>query len=173
MLEVTEEVYKDNIISIQYDDNPENPREWDNICIIHIGHKRYCFGDKNYNDYESIEEARKEAKNNGDVILPLYMYDHSGITISLTPFSCPWDSGQIGFVQIPRKKMLKEFNKKIFTKKLKEKALEIAKNEVEILDSYISGNVYGYIINEYEYSCWGYYSIEDALNEAKTIIDYK
>src|SRR6056297_3490365 len=107
MLEVTEEVYKDNIISIQYDDNPENPREWDNICIIHIGHKRYCFGDKNYNDYESIEEARKEAKNNGDVILPLYMYDHSGITISLTPFSCPWDSGQIGFVQIPRKKMLK------------------------------------------------------------------
>ncbi len=172
MLEVKEELYKDNNISILYDNDPISPREWDNICIIHIGHRSYSFGDKSYNDYESIEEARKEARNNGDIVLPLYMYDHSGITISLTPFSCRWDSGQVGFVQIPREKMLKEFNKKIFTKKLKEKALEIAKREVETLDSYICGNVYGFVINEYEDSCWGYYSIEDALDEAKSIIDY-
>ena len=32
------------------------------------------------------------------VILPLYLYDHSGITISTRPFSCPWDSGQVGWI---------------------------------------------------------------------------
>ena len=29
----------------------------------------------------------------GMVILPLYLYDHSGITMNTTGFSCPWDSG--------------------------------------------------------------------------------
>ena len=36
------------------------------------------------------------------VILPLYLYDHSGITISTGPFSCPWDSGQVGWIKAPK-----------------------------------------------------------------------
>lgn len=36
------------------------------------------------------------------VILPLYLYDHSGITISTGPFSCPWDSGQVGWIYAPK-----------------------------------------------------------------------
>lgn len=35
---------------------------------------------------------------NVKVLLPVYLYDHGGITISTTPFSCSWDSGQVGFV---------------------------------------------------------------------------
>ena len=31
----------------------------------------------------------------GMVILPLYLYDHSGITMNTCGFSCPWDSGQV------------------------------------------------------------------------------
>lgn len=31
-------------------------------------------------------------------IKPLYLMDHSGLAISTTPFSCPWDSGQVGYV---------------------------------------------------------------------------
>jgi hypothetical protein len=34
-----------------------------------------------------------------NVILPLYLYDHSGITMSCGPFSCPWDSGQVGIIK--------------------------------------------------------------------------
>lgn len=36
------------------------------------------------------------------VILPLYLYDHSGITISTEPFSCPWDSWQVGWIYAPK-----------------------------------------------------------------------
>ena len=165
------ETYKNHTIEIKYQNDPESPREWDNICIVHNCHSRYSLGDKNYNNREDIDEAMHEAKKNGDIIVPLYLYDHGGITISLTPFSCPWDSGQVGFVQVPRKKMLEEFGKKNFTPKLKVKALEIAESEIETLDRYVKGEVYGYIIDE-DGGCWGYYSIEDAQNEAKAVIDY-
>ena len=33
----------------------------------------------------------------------LYMYEHSGITISTSKFNCQWDSGQIGFVYVEKK----------------------------------------------------------------------
>ena len=165
--------YKGHTIEIFQDDCDCSPRENDNICIFHIAHRRYGFGDINHNDYESIKAAEKEALKNKDIVLPLYMYDHSGITISLSPFSCPWDSGQVGFVQIPRKKMIEEFSGKIFTKKLKEKALKIAAGEVSELDSYIKGEVYGYQIDEDGDSCWGYIgNIKYCIEEAKGSVDW-
>jgi len=175
-----EEEYKGYKIEIHQDECGGSPREWDNICIIHTGHKRYSIGDKNYNDRESIDEAFHEAKENGDIVLPLYLYDHSGITISLSPFSCPWDSGQVGFVVVPRLKMIEEFGKKNFTLKLKARALEIAESEVNTLDQFIRGEVYGYKVfgegddgdREELDSCWGYYGEEDAITEAKSIVDY-
>ncbi len=39
-----------------------------------------------------------KAEHGVRVILPLYLYDHSGITMSTGAFSCPWDSGQVGWI---------------------------------------------------------------------------
>lgn len=171
MIEAESKTYKGHNISVCYDECAESPREWDNLCVIHVAHRNYGFGDENYSDNESIQEARREAKANGDIILPLYMYDHSGITISTSPFSCRWDSGQVGFVQIPKEKVLEEFSAKIFHKKLKEKVIELAQGEVETLDKYLRGEVYGFIVDKNGDSCWGYYSIEDAMQEAEYSID--
>jgi len=169
---VETETYKGHEIEVKYDESPESPREWDNICIIHTAHRDYSFGDKNYNDSESIHAAECEAKRNGDIVFPLYMYDHSGVTISLLPFSCCWDSGQVGFVQVPKKKMLEEFDKKIFTKQLKEKGRYLAQCETKTLDTYIRGNIVGFIVDDAIDSCWGFYSVEDAIEEAKNSIDW-
>lgn len=163
--------YKGHEIEVKYDENPESPRSMDNVCVFHVAHSNYSFGDKNYSDSESIKAAEAKAKRDGDLVLPLYMYDHSGITISLSPFSCKWDSGQVGFVQVPRKKFVEEFGKKIFTPKLKAKAKEWAINETETLDKYIRGEMFGYVVDDDD-SCWGYYSIEDAMNEAESIVDW-
>jgi len=164
--------YKGHEIEVKYDENPESPREWDNVCVFHVAHCNYNFGDENYNDSASIKAAEAEAKRNGDLVLPLYAYEHGGITISLGQFSCPWDSGQLGFVQVPRKKFVEEFGKKNFTPKLKAKALKWAQSETETLDKYIRGEVFGYVIDDDGDSCWGYYSIEDAMDEAEGIIDW-
>ena len=68
------------------------------------------FRDKhNYNkdDYSSWDELKKAIEDTEKpvIILPLYLYDHSGITINTTGFSCKWDSGQIGFVYITNERI--------------------------------------------------------------------
>ena len=175
--------YKGHTIKIYQDENPISPREWDNICEFHCSHRKYNLGDKefNYHDGQDCIEAITERKRNGDLVLPLYMYDHSGITISLCTFygrlsqgHAEFDSGIVGFVVVPRKKMLEEFGKKLFTPKLKEKALEIAQNEVDTYDQYLRGDVYGYVIDDGDGdSCWGYYGdIKYAIEAAEETIDY-
>ena len=171
--------YKGHTIEICQDENPFSPREDDNICEFHCSHRRYNLGDEgfNYRDGQDCFDAVAERKRNGDIVLPLYMYDHSGIGISLSntyyPFNCPWDSGQVGFVVISRKAMLDNWGNKIFTKALKAKVLEIAQSEVEEYDQYLRGEVYGYVIDNGDGdSCWGYTGdIKYAIETAKEVID--
>ena len=54
-------------------------------------------------EFRSIVEALGKY-----VILPLYLYDHSGITMSTGPFSCPWDSGQVGWIYASKKTFIDE-----------------------------------------------------------------
>lgn len=158
------------ILKICYDEITESPREWDNLGRMVCFHRRYSLGDDhNYHpsDYGSWEEVKEAIEKDYDVavILPLYMYDHSGITISTNPFSCPWDSGQIGWIFATKEDIRKEFGVKRVSKKMIERAEEILLAEVEIYDSYLRGEVYGYIVEDKEGnvidSCWGFYSIKD------------
>ena len=85
--------YKGHTIKIYQDDCGESPREWDNICEFHCSHRRYYLGDEgfNYHDGQDCIEAITERKRNGDIVLPLYLYDHSGITISLSNSHYPFN----------------------------------------------------------------------------------
>lgn len=161
-------------IKIFIDNNPENPRtEWDNLGHMVCFHKSYTLGDKENNysssDYSSWEDMEKDIikQEKVVVILPLYLYDHSGITISTTPFSCPWDSGQVGFIYVTRKDILKEFSCKKITKDLKNRAVKILESEVECYDMYLRGDVYGYIIEDEQgnniESCWGFYDTPENI----------
>jgi rubrerythrin len=109
-----------------------------------------------------------------DVILPIYMYDHSGITISTKPFSCPWDSGQVGFIVVDRNNMKKTMGYSRITEKRKKALLTRLETEVKMYDDYLCGEVCGYNIEgpEIDDSCLGFYSSEEALTEAKNVIDY-
>jgi hypothetical protein len=147
-------------------------------------HNRYDLGDKhnyNFNDYNSWDEVKKEIikRENVGVILPLYLYDHSGITMNTTGFSCQWDSGQVGFIFISKQKMLLEYGGKIVTQKLKDRVTEYLKGEVETYDQYLTGDVYGYRVFKVENgeeeeldSCWGFYGEEECMSEGVGIMDY-
>ena len=52
---------------------------------------------------ELVEIVKEE-----NVILPLYLYDHSGITMNTTGFSCGWDSGVVGFIYCSKKDFREE-----------------------------------------------------------------
>ena len=67
-------------------------RDWDNYTKLICFHGRYNLGDKheyNHNDYDGWDEMEQAIlRKEKDVvwISPLYLYDHSGITISTSPF---------------------------------------------------------------------------------------
>jgi hypothetical protein len=188
-------------IRIVQDQSPESPREWDNLGTMLCVHNRYDLGDStdiNHNDFDSWAEMEKHLykKEDAAIVLPLYLYDHSGITISTGSFSCRFDSGQIGFIYISRAKILKEYGRKIVTKALKEKVTTYLEGEVKTYDQYLTGEVYGFIVEEatemvklsreeYEAgvcdnvesetewaeidSCWGFYG-DDFLTNG--VLDY-
>jgi hypothetical protein len=161
-------------LEVTQDEYPNNPRHDDNLSTMICFHNRYSLGDKHtykHQDYSGWAEMEKAIIKNEKpaIILPLYLYDHSGITISTTPFSCKWDSGQVGFIFISKEKLRKAWDIKRITKHYRELELKILLAEVETYDLYLRGEVYGYtLINEngeIEDSCFGYYGVESILDE--------
>lgn len=164
-------------LKIEQDPDSESPRLDEYtlgkmICF----HSRYNLGDEhdiNVNDFNGWDEMKAHLIKNcdADVILPLYLYDHSGITIATTPFSCPWDSGQVGFIYMDRDTILKEApgNPKILTPKAKAWAYDDLQSEVDTYDQYLRDDIWGYVIEDEDGktvdSCWGIYG-EDYCREA-------
>lgn len=150
-------------VEIHNDSDPANPRkEYDHVGTMVCDHRLYDLGDKKGSPEDIPDDA---------ICLPLYLYDHGGITMSTSPFSCPWDSGQVGVIYCTKEKAIKEWGKKRFTKKVEERAIKYLVGEVEEYDAYISGEVYGYIVKDEDGieidSCWGYYGKKYAVEEGK------
>lgn len=166
-------------IEIHTDEDTESPRNWENLGKMVCFHKRYDLGDKHdydHNYYDGWEAMEKDIikKENVAVILPLYLYDHSGITISTSSFNDRWDSGMIGFIYMTKKDAIENYGKKIMTPKVKERALKNLEGEVETYDQYLTGDVYGFKVfedDEETDSCWGFYGDEFWKNGMEEYID--
>ena len=175
--------YKDHDVTIYYDEDPLNPRtDYDNLATMACFHNRYNLGDlyKEVKDpAEFINNLISEFENSQQIeddwsyklsskgfidkylnrlekyvfIQELYLYDHSGITISTGPFSCQWDSGQIGWIYVAKEKIRKEWGVKRISPKLQEQIYKVLDSEVEEYDDYLTGQVYGYKITTKELQC--------------------
>lgn len=135
------------------------------------------------------------------IILPLYLYDHSGITMRTSAFSCGWDSGQVGFIHCSLKKAQHEWGTPDSAARgwdgeadyplkddgskhtLREAAEKFLKGEVKTYDEYLTGDTVGYIAEDPDGeqidSCWGFYPDEGPyakrwdypLGEARAAVD--
>lgn len=164
-------------IEIYQDELAESPREWDNLSTFAFFHRRYeNESDIRISDFGSLDEIQKHIEKRLDAIcIPVYMYSHGGDTISTTPFSCPWDSGQLGFAYITKEKARKELGWKLITQKRKEELIEYINGEIKTFDQYIRGEIYGYVIKDGKTelnSCWGYYGKEYCLDEAESLLPH-
>lgn len=166
-------------VEIQPDLDPENPRNewWDNFGTMVCFHRRYDLGDEHN---LSVEEAKKLAGRKDVISLPLYLYDHSGITMRTSPFSCPWDSGQVGFIYVTLEKVRKEYGVKRVSKELRQKVKNILSGEVETYDQYLTGDVWGYDVTVKDQagnevasdSCWGFYGLDYCREAAREVVKY-
>jgi hypothetical protein len=175
------EQYKGYEIEIEQDTEPMSPRDWDNLGTMVLMHKRYNL--PNETDYKSEHFCswdelyeQIEADNKNAIILPVRMYDHSGIALSTSyeyPFNCQWDSGQVGFIFVPLETVRKEYGVKRVTKALRQKMATYLQGEVRVYSEYVSGDVWGYRIyknGEEVDSCWGFFG-DGAESAAKEVID--
>ena len=144
-----------NILEVYQDSDIESPRMWDNLGTMLCFHNRYNLGDELEDDekpdsFEGWDDLKDYLirKCKGGVILPLYLMDHSGLSISTTPFSCRWDSGQVGFIYVTADDIRKEYDVKEteIPEDIIEKVTRCLEGEVETYDQYLSGDVYGFCI---------------------------
>lgn len=173
--------YRGYEIDVLLDECPENPiTEWDGNLEFCCWHSRYDLGNsKRFGEnLEGPEDCQEYAKNTRSILLPLYIYDHSGIALSLGqeyPFNCKWDSGQLGYILIDREWLKEHFGKRYFTQGIRTRLLKTAEANVKLYNSYLSGSVYGYCIEQLEDSCYGFYGHDrrksGLLDDAQSAID--
>jgi hypothetical protein len=178
------------------DNDPIDPREDENYSNMVCFSNRYTLGDKhNYSSYEdfvlsfaeelgiiaskdndgnyTIRELFEEIKKRLVCILPLYLYDHSGISMRTFKFGQhkDWDCGQVGFIYLTKEGLEKWGIKKSQV----EKALM---QEVEIYSQYLEGDVYCIVKENYDKNkkqldydvCGGYFGYTEALKSLETDI---
>lgn len=168
VLEVTREI--DNI----------DPREGDNLGTMVCWHGRYNLGDEQIRGQGELDEilldildesgkfkfsyqkdnvryfantdlllsaVRKHTKN---ALLPLYLYDHSGISMSTMTSrfqvmdGAGWDWGTVGVIYASEKALMREYGVQEVTDEVREKAEDCLRNEVNTYDLYLRGEVYYY-----------------------------
>lgn len=132
---ILERIIKNNLTgTIEQDLEPQNPRtEIEQLARLILWHNRYKIGDEHSFTPEEFKEMMKEKEG---LYVPVYMYEHSGITISTTPFSCRWDSGQIGWAY-----MTKEIIDDWYDGD-DAKARESIEGEIKEYDAYLRGDIY-------------------------------
>lgn len=157
---------KNYMLVIEQDDySEENPREWDNIGTMLCWHRRYGLGDKHGYasprdfleemvmpyievniDLENISDSEilSILRENDFIILPIYLLDHSGLSISVSDFGDKWDSGQVGWIYVSPEKIKKEYG--AVNENTKKAAQKELKAEIEIYDNFLKGNVWDFAL---------------------------
>lgn len=72
------------------------------------------------------------------LVLPLYLYDHSGLAMNTTGFSCPWDSGKVGIIFATFETLRKALGIRRLSAKHRTIAYELLRLEVSEYAQYIS-----------------------------------
>ena len=164
---------KGKTINIFNDDVADPRKEYDHLGKMVCWHRRYTMGDSH--TWDSPEDFNADIKSNKNIILPLFMYDHGSISLSTSSFSCPWDSGQLGYIFVSKEVIRKEYKWQRLTKKRIKQIENNLKEEIKEYTYFINGEVYGLeILDEKEElvdSCYGFYGIDNCINYAKEIID--
>ena len=124
---------------IWYDENRENPRGWENVGKI-ISSSRYI---KSECTFEYLKASK--------VSLPIYMLDHSGISVSTTPYNIRCDSGLIGYICVTdedaREKLLVK-DEEVSLAEIRKRAEAVLQGEIETLDQYMSGEIYYFTVED-------------------------
>lgn len=119
------------------DHDAPNPRlEYDHLGTLWITENRHFCGDK----------GAEYPDDSSPVCLPVFAYIHGGIALNTKGFSCPWDSGQAGWIYVTRDKLIKEYGSD--TPESRERAENCLHSEVQEYSAFLNGDVYCFSVIE-------------------------
>lgn len=158
-------------VRIVQDGDAESPRDWDcNASTFVLSHGRYNLPNEasvSFGDFDSWAEVAEHLREVYNVVglLQVFGYEHGALTISCASFSDSWDSGTLGLVYMTKEQ---QEETGIATENIE----EVLRQEVATYDQYLTGDVWGYVIEDEEGntidSCWGYLGSECAEEEARS-----
>ena len=140
-------------VEIWHDEYCTNPMEDYSIAGFALTTKRGVIKNTlniSFNAFNSWEEVLNHLKKYHKVaaVLPVYAYTKSTTALSTTPFSCPWDSGQWGYVFFTKEAVKECWGWERMSAPRREKAEESLRATIATLSAYYQGHTYGLTIIE-------------------------
>lgn len=158
--------YKGHTIKIIQDENAESPQSWgDGNLFLVANHRQFYVAEPGAKRVPEDPQELVERYGKTHWIFPLEAYIHSGVRLAFGhEGNFPdrrWDVSQLGFVFVAKSEW-----------RLSRKAREAAATLIKTWNDYLSGDVWGYQIDEDGDSCWGFYGYDYCLQEARSSVDY-
>lgn len=156
-------------LRIEQDTDAQSPAEWDNDGLFLIANHRDFFvppdKDTRHFDVQDEIDSRKPEYH----VFLLEAYIHSGVVLALAgEGNFPdrqWDVSLLGAVFVSKKEW-----------RLRKSARKAAESLIEEWNQYLSGDVYGCIVEDDDGnhidSCWGFYGHEYAQQEGQRMLEY-
>ena len=166
MTEIEKIVYRGYTIRIHQDEDAQSPQEYgeDELFLV-ADHRDFHVKPPEGSTFESVSDDYKKTHH----CFGLEAYIHSGVRLALSQEgNFPdrrWDVSQLGAIFASKTEW-----------KTRKQAREAVQRFIESWNDYLSGNVYGFTIDELDESVWGYYGdYEESgmLMEARATIDDK
>ena len=132
----------------------------DVIVDLQRQYNPHLFGDLDLDDVDTLDDVPEELHDaiiSADipgVFHGVYIYEHSNFAFSLAPFSCPWDSGFLGFIHMTPATIRENG----WTQ---EQAEERTRHELKQYQQYVNGEVYVMLIYDDE-------TLEEAVGDIYT-----
>jgi len=155
-------------------DDPDNEEYWEEVSIVKTS---------DFSSWDELEEAVK-ALYPECLLLSVYKYEHSGVCYNTTGFSCPWDSGQVGYIFVTKETIQEEWDGD------REKAEKCLVGEIKEFSGWANGEIYcfyiyvrpeSYVASDNEDDddtdwelfdcCGGYYDLDYCKDTVTAIID--
>lgn len=134
----------------------ENPmKDWDHVPDIMLIHRYRGLAtlDDDPRDY-SLREISKRYARDGGLALPVYAYDHSGVSFSVSdgyPYNDPWDAGIAGIAYVSPEKARATWGETLTPRELREKCRDSIKSLVALMNAVAANECY--FVTWYDTEC--------------------